>query len=91
MIDNTLDVGQTLPTVRAQGGQRHLARIDIKAGTTRPRGAILLTMNTKVMQMQSLQAEPSGGVVGRVARDILLRMRIQRQISGLIPCTTTQN
>jgi Transporter associated domain len=51
VIDKIVDIGHALPTVQVQGGQRNLTRIDIKAGTTRPRVAILRAMNTKIMQM----------------------------------------
>jgi len=43
--------------VQVQAGQRHLTRIDLKAGTAWPRAAILLAMNTKIMQMHVAPGE----------------------------------
>ena len=52
MIDEVIDVGQALPPMQAQCRDRHVARIDIKAGTARPRAAVFLAVDTEVMQMQ---------------------------------------
>ena len=52
VIDEVIDVGQALPPMQAQRRDRHMARIDIKAGTARPRAAVFHAVDTEVMQMQ---------------------------------------
>jgi hypothetical protein len=52
VIDEVVDVAETLPPVQAQRRDRHVARIDIKAGTARPRTAVFPAVDTEVMQMQ---------------------------------------
>jgi hypothetical protein len=43
--------------MQAQRRDRHVARIDIKAGTARPRAAVFLAVDTEVMQMQIAPCE----------------------------------
>jgi hypothetical protein len=49
VIDEVVDVGEALTTVQVQIGQRHLAWIDIEAGTSPPGAAILPAMDMKAV------------------------------------------
>lgn len=51
VIDEIVDVSEALPPMSAQRRERHVARISIEAGTARLRTAILLAVDTAVMQM----------------------------------------
>jgi hypothetical protein len=51
VIDEVIDVGQALPPMHAQRRERHVAGIDIKAGTAQPRATVFLAVDTEVMQM----------------------------------------
>ena len=51
MIAEVINVGQALPTVQVQGGERHLARVVIEVGTAYTRAAVFLAVDTEVMQM----------------------------------------
>jgi hypothetical protein len=91
VINEVVDVAEALPSMEAQRHERHVARINIEAETAKTRAAIPLARETKAMQMYIAPGEDDlqRGMEG--TRDRSLRTRSRRQISGLMPCTTTRN
>jgi hypothetical protein len=50
VIDEVVDVAETLPPMEAQRCQRDVARIDIEAGTAQTSAPVSLAMDMKIMQ-----------------------------------------
>ena len=74
MIDEIVDVGETLPSMEAQRYERHVTRINIEARTAKTPAAVCLAVDTEAMQIHvapcehDLQRGMEGGQ-GHVATD----------------------
>jgi hypothetical protein len=69
-----VDVGETLPLAQAQLAKRHLTRVVLEGGTADTRTAVVLAVDTEVMQMHVAPGEDNlergmEGGQGHVARD----------------------
>jgi hypothetical protein len=81
--------GEVLPTVSVQIGKRHMPRTAIDVGAAETPAAVRLAADTEVMQMHLAPSEHDLPRGMGVARHTSRRMRRRRQISGLLPCTTS--
>ena len=77
--------------MEAQRSKRHVTCVNIDVRAVQPWTSIRFAMDVKRVEIVSLHAKTIWSVAWRVASDMSLRTRSRRQISGLIPCTTTRN